>query len=219
MVPRGITGLLELSRVSLVLFAFAAINLVVLFIDTLAPVDISIEYRDGAFETVIRGSPSSLSLEIALSITSAAGFAIAVASYFPIALEVLMHELGAETVFFRRLCIAAVISYLVSIASGIAGYILLATHLHELAEVGIVTLGLFDTVIGGFVPITVGLLGDLFMALIFASMRRIFGENTLLLAAFLLILTNLYPNAYPLAWLVVFFSLRHTLRRVHSRPQ
>lgn len=215
--PRGSIGLLELSRVSLILFAFSAVNLVIAIIDTFAPVDISIEYHGGALETLVRGSPSSLSLEIALSIASATGFAIAIASYFPAAIGVLMYELGEEGVSFRRLCIAAVISYLVGIVSGIAGYIILATHLDELAKTGTTALGFFGTVLGGIVPIALGLLGDLFVALILVRMRRIFGENALLLAALLLILTNLYPDVYPIAWLVVFFSLKRALIRVYSR--
>ncbi len=215
--PKGSLGLLELSRVSLILFAFSAVNLVIAIIDTFAPVDISIEYHGGALETLIRGSPSSLGLEIALSIASATGFAIVVTSYFPAAIEVLMHELGEEGASFRRLYIAAVISYLVGIVSGIAGYIILATHLDELAKTGTTALGFFSTVLGGIMPIVLGLLGDLFVALILARMRRIFGENALLIAALLLILTNLYPDVYPLAWLAVFFSLRRTLIRVFIR--
>ncbi len=216
-IPRGSTGLLELSRVSLILFAFSAINLVIALIDTFAPVDISIEYHGGVLETLVRGSPSSLGLEVALGIASATGFAIAIASYFPAAIGVLVHELGKEGASFRKLCIAAVISYLVGIVSGIAGYIILATHLDELAKTGMITLGFFSTVLGGIMPIALGLLGDLFVALILIKMRRIFGENALLLAALFLILANLYPDIYPIAWLVAFFSLRRTLIRVYSK--
>ncbi len=217
-VRRSLMGILELSRVSLILFAFSAINLAIAVVDSLAPVDISVEYSGGALKTLVHGSPSGLGLEIALSIVSAVGFAVTVASYFPVAIEVLVHELGEEGTSLRELCTAAVIAYLVSIASGIAGYTMLATRLDELAKTGTIALGFLGTVLGGIAPIALGILGDLLVALILIKMRRIFSENMLLLAALLLVLTNLYPDAYPLAWLALFFSLRRVLVHTYSKP-
>jgi len=211
-----LNGVLELSRASFIIFVFTAINIAIAIVDALSPIEVSVRYGKAGLEMLIKGSSTSLCLEIALSLVAAIGFVSTLSSYFYTALEILIQSADNEKrrKGFERLFRTALAMYLISVVSSCAGYIELSTHLEELYQGKPIALGTVSTVLCGVIPIVLGLGGDLFMALLLASLRRIVNEGLLVFAGLLLIFTSMYPEAYPLAWLVVFLAFRRALTRL-----